>query len=201
MIAYLRGTLEEVAEDSLVLDVNGVGYEVFIPSRLLGQLPTIGGPLQLFTHEYLRDNEHVLFGFGTREERELFRMLIQVSGVGPKSAISLIALMTPKEFLAAVQEGDVTAISRAPGIGKKTAQRLIVDLQAKVGAIRPLVLGTVAEPGVTGEAIQALVALGASEYVAEQAVREARATLGEEAALEPLIAEALRVMNTIGGRG
>ncbi|MDA1192339.1 MAG: Holliday junction branch migration protein RuvA [Candidatus Poribacteria bacterium] len=200
MIAFVRGTLEEIGEDGVVLDVNGVGYEVFISKRTLGELTHLGGEMRLFTHDVIRENEHALFGFGTREERELFQVLIEISGVGPRTALNVMSIMSPKEFLVAVQEGNVISIARAQGIGKKTAQRIIVDLQNKVGALQPLALGTGTTTGVRGEATQALIALGASDMVADQAVRAAMESLPDDAAVEQIVAAALRLTRARGAR-
>ncbi|MAF12482.1 Holliday junction branch migration protein RuvA [Candidatus Poribacteria bacterium] len=195
MIAYVSGTLEETEEDAVVIDVQGVGYEVFVPQRVLNELPPVGGSVKLYTHDNIREDDHTLYGFSTREERALFRMMIAVSGIGARTGLSLLSILGHDDFIRAVQEGDVVAISRAQGVGKKTAQRVILDLQNKVGALQPLSLGGQAIGTVAGDAMQALIALGETEIRAEQAVRTAQQELGEDAQLEQLIAAALRTMH------
>ncbi len=195
MIAYVSGTLEETEEDAVVIDVQGVGYEVFVPQRVLNELPPVGGAVKLYTHDNIREDDHTLYGFSTREERALFRMMIAVSGIGARTGLSLLSILGHDEFIRAVQEGDVVAISRAQGVGKKTAQRVILDLQNKVGALQPLSLGGQAIGTVAGDAMQALIALGETEIRAEQAVRTAQQELGEDAPLDQLIAAALRTMH------
>lgn len=194
MIAYLRGNLEEWRDDAVVLDVNGVGYEVLVPKGVLAALPPTGNPLCLYTHEYLRENEHSLFGFKTREERRVFELVLGVNGVGPRTALNLLSAMSPDDFLLAVQEGNTATLATVSGIGKKTAQRIILELQNRVGALQPFLFGASAQRGVTGEAIRALISLGASELNAEAAVMEAKRTLGDDATLETLITTALRAI-------
>jgi len=195
VIAYVNGTLEEVEEDAVVIDAQGVGYELFVPQRVLNDLPPVGSPLKLYTHDNVREDDHTLYGFSTREERALFRMLIAVSGVGARTGLSLLSILGHDDFIRAVQEGDVVAISRAQGVGKKTAQRVILDLQNKVGAMQPMSLGGPAAGSAAGDAMQALIALGETEVRAEQAVRAAQQEIGEDAAIEQLIAAALRTMH------
>ncbi len=198
MIAHLRGQVEELSEDAVVVDVDGVGYEVFVPERLLARMPLPGQSVRLFTHDHLRDTDHHLYGFLTREDRDLFRLLIDVNGVGPRSALSLLSMMEPRELVEAVQEANVTSVARAQGVGRKTAQRVILELQNKIGALEPLALGTPPRSGPTGEAIEALLALGASEAQAEQAVRRAQQSLDPGVATEDIVKVALRSLSLTG---
>lgn len=195
MIAYVSGTLEERNEDAVVIDVHGVGYEVYVPARVLEALPSVGSPVKLYTHDNIREDDHTLYGFLAREERALFGMIISVSGIGARTGLSLLSVLGHDEFIRAVQEGDIVAISRAQGVGKKTAQRVILDLQTKVGALQPLSLTGQPVGTVAGDAMQALIALGETEIRAEQAVRTAQQELGDDAQLEQLIAAALRTMH------
>ena len=192
MIAYLRGKFVEATEDSVVIDIQGVGYEAFVTQRALMNMPNPGAAIRLYTHDHVRADERTLFGFLRREERTLFQDLINVSGVGARSALAALSVLTPEELVAAVQSGDAAAIARARGVGKKTAQRVILDLQNKWGAIEPMELGAVHLQGPSGDAVKALVALGAEELEAEKAVREARRILGEEAAVDALVSAALQ---------
>jgi holliday junction DNA helicase RuvA len=195
VIAYVSGTLEEVDEDAVVIDVQGVGYELFVPQRVLNELPPVGSAVKLYTHDNVREDDHTLYGFSAREERALFRMVIAVSGIGARTGLSLLSILGHDDFIRAVQEGDVVAISRAQGVGKKTAQRVILDLQNKVGALQPMALGGPGVGTIAGDAMQALIALGETEIRAEQAVRTAQQELGDDAQVEQLIAAALRTMH------
>lgn len=192
MIVYLNGKFVEATEDSVVIDIQGVGYEAFVTQRALMNMPNPGAAIFLYTHDHVRADERTLFGFLRREERTLFQDLINVSGVGARSALAALSVLTPEELVAAVQSGDAAAIARARGVGKKTAQRVILDLQNKWGAIEPMELGSMRLQGPIGDAVKALVALGAEELEAEKAVREARRILGEEAAVDELVSAALQ---------
>ena len=126
MIAFIRGEIVARASDHVVVDVRGVGYKVFVPRHPGGDLVT------LHTHQVVREDAQQLFGFESREELALFELLITVSGVGPKAALSLLSTSSPAQLAAAIASGDAVALSRAPGVGKKTAERLIVDLKGKI---------------------------------------------------------------------
>jgi Holliday junction DNA helicase RuvA len=195
MIAFLRGTLEEWSDDAVVVDVHGVGYDVCVPRKFIGSLPPVGQPLSLFTRDYVRENEHVLFGFQTREERRIFDLMLGVNGVGPRLALNLLSVLSPEQFLTAVQEGNAARIAVVPGIGKKTAQRIVLELQGRVGAPQSLLLAGAQQSGTVGEAIRALMALGADELNAEAAVLEAQRSLDEGVPLEELIKGALRSLH------
>ena len=192
MIAYLRGAFVEATDDSVIVDIQGVGYEAFVTQRALMNMPDPGGSILLYTHDQARSDERALFGFLRREERELFQDLINVSGVGARSALAALSVLTPEELVAAVQSGDAASIARARGVGKKTAQRVILDLQNKWGAIEPMELGSMRLQGPSGDAVKALIALGAEEMEAEKAVREAQRVLGGEATVDALVSAALQ---------
>ena len=198
MISHLRGQVEELSDEAVVIDVGGIGYEVFVPKRLLSRMPMPGKPIHLFTHDHVRDTDHQLFGFMKRDERDLFRLLLEVSGVGPKSALSLLSLMEPRELVVAIQEANVTSVARAQGVGRKTAQRVILELQNKMGAIEPLALGTPTRTGPGGDAIEALMALGASDVQAEEAVRRAQRSIPDGATTEDIVKLALRSLSIAG---
>ena len=134
MIAFLKGTLSEALPTQVVIDVNGVGYEVLIPLSSFDKLPTPGSEVKLLTHLAIRDDAHVLYGFSTETERDLFRQLIRhVTGIGPKIALNVLSGTTPASFQAAVANGDVKALSGVSGVGKKTAERIVVELKDKLG--------------------------------------------------------------------
>ena len=162
MIALIKGEIVARASDHVVVDVRGVGYKVFVPRHPSGDI------VQLHTHHVVREDAQQLYGFETREELVLFEMLIGVSGVGPKAAMSILSVARPAQVAAAIASGDVAALSRAPGVGKKTAERLIVDLKSKVSR------GSEREPmGIVDddEAAAALQALGYSASEALAALR------------------------------
>jgi Holliday junction DNA helicase RuvA len=165
VIAYLSGEVVARGTDHVVIDVRGVGYKVFVPRH-----PT-GDSVALHTHHVVRDDAQQLFGFDTREELALFELLITVPGVGPKAALSLLSVSSPSALAAAIASGDAAALARAPGVGKKTAERLIVDLRSKIGRTGPE-----REPSgllTEDEAAAALQALGYSVAEAVSALRGA----------------------------
>lgn len=165
MIGRLSGLLLEKNPPSLVLDVHGVGYEVDVPMSTFFALPATGEAVALFTHLVVREDAQLLYGFATRTERVLFRALLKVNGVGAKVALAILSGLSTDEFLACIASKDVSALVKVPGIGKKTAERLLVELQDKVeslgdGALPGSVQPVDEEPGVREQAEQALVALG-----------------------------------------
>ena len=187
MIAHVRGEVVARGTDHVVVDVRGVGYKVFVPRHPQGDI------VALHTHHVVREDAQQLYGFETREELALFEMLIGVSGVGPKAAMSILGVARPAQVAAAIASGDVAALSRAPGVGKKTAERLIVDLKGKVSRG-----GVDREPTgmpIDDEAAAALQALG---YTAAEAAAALRSVApAGSASSEERITAALRS----GGRG
>src|SRR5919201_3609057 len=178
VIASVRGRIVERAVDHVVIEANGVGYLVFVPRQ-----PQRDEVL-LRTHHVVREDDQLLYGFESREELALFEMLITVSGVGPKAAMSLLATARPAAIAAAIASGDTTALARAPGVGKKTAERLIVDLRSKIAGVASA--ESVAALPTDDEAHAALVALGYTEAEAARALENAppraRATTEERVA-------------------
>src|SRR5882672_12584085 len=135
MITFLRGKLVEALPTQAIVEVQGVGYEVLIPLSSFDKLPAPGGEVQLLTHLAVREDAHVLYGFMTGAERELFRLLINtVSGIGPKIALNILSGISVTAFRGAVANGDIKALSQISGVGKKTAERIVVELKDKVGA-------------------------------------------------------------------
>jgi len=166
MIGRLRGRVIEKHPPFLVLDVNGVGYEIESPMSTFYQLPTAADEIVLFTHLAIREDAHVLYGFAREADRRLFRALLKVSGVGGKMALGVLSGMTAEEFGLTVQAGDAAALTRLPGVGKKTAERLIVEMRDKIEKT-PMVAGEPRAAGVTAppvasdqDAVSALIALG-----------------------------------------
>ncbi len=198
MIAFLVGTLVEALPTQVTLEVRGVGYEVLIPLSSHGKLPAPGHEVKLLTHLAVREDAHVLYGFMTPGERDLFRLLIHtVSGIGPKIALSILSGMSPTAFRGAVAQGDVKALSRISGVGKKTAERIVVELKDKIGpagALEAASARRALSPEEQGlmDAVAALVALDIGLADAHEAVRAAQAQLGPAAHVEDLVRAALK---------
>lgn len=198
MIAFLEGRLVEALPTQVVIEVHGVGYEVLIPLSSFDKLPAPGQPVRLLTHLVVREDAHVLYGFATAAERDLFRLLIHtVSGIGPKLALNILSGMNPTAFRGAVAAGDVKALSRIPGVGRKTAERLVVELRDKVGAAGAWEAAS-EQRGLSeadrrvNDAVLALIALDFKPPEAHEAVRAAQALLGPDATVEELVRTALK---------
>lgn len=188
VISYIRGPLEEKREDSVVVEAGNIGYRIFIPSSVLGELPGLGEEVKIYTYFSVREDGMSLFGFLSRQDLEMFRQLIGVNGVGPKSALGILSALKPDVLRLAVISGDAKAISKAPGVGAKTAQRIILDLKDKIKAEDVLFAGAdleeslktdlsgMAEAG--KEAVEALTALGYSASEAQTAVKKVAITEG-----------------------
>ncbi|MFZ5816278.1 MAG: Holliday junction branch migration protein RuvA [Bacillota bacterium] len=202
MIAHLRGELVAATADSVILDVGGVGYRCLVPSSTRNRLPAAGQSLHLYTSLQVREDSMTLYGFLTPGEYELFELLLRVDGVGPKVALGVLSATTPDSFRRAVAFEDITALCRLPGIGKKTAQRMVLDLKEKVGHVgqgagaEPVglagVVGGGPEGDVFAEAMEALTALGYSRVEAGQALDRARREAGEAPAVETLVRLSLK---------
>jgi holliday junction DNA helicase RuvA len=166
MIGFLRGRLTAKHPPALVIDVGGVGYEIEAPMSTFYGLPAVGTDIHLFTHLVVREDAHILFGFGTERERRLFRELLKVSNVGPKLALSLLSGMSVDNFLMCIEAQDADTLVRIPGVGRKTAERLLIEMRDRIknlGALPGVTSGAaVLEPasGAHGEAFSALIALG-----------------------------------------
>lgn len=198
MIARLRGRLVEKQPPVLVVDVQGVGYEVEAPMSVFYELPEIGGEVSLRTHLAVRDDVQVLFGFLSEAERRLFRALIRVSGVGPKLALALLSGMRAEDFVRCVEARDTATLTRLPGVGRKTAERLVMEMADRIGelggagAVTPAPAhgnAPTGADGATGEALSALVALGYKPAEAQRLLADI--DTGTHSS-ETLIREALR---------
>ncbi|WP_374441990.1 Holliday junction branch migration protein RuvA [Pseudomonas panipatensis] len=179
MIGRLRGTLAEKQPPHLILDVNGVGYELEVPMTTLYRLPALGEPVMLHTHLVVREDAHLLYGFAEKRERELFRELIRLNGVGPKLALALMSGLEVDELVRCVQAQDTSTLVKIPGVGKKTAERLLVELKDRFKAWEniPSIAPLVAEPKLVAavssaeaDAVSALIALGFKPQEASRAV-------------------------------
>jgi Holliday junction DNA helicase RuvA len=198
VITFLNGTLTEVLPTQVTVDVNGVGYEVLIPLSSYDKLPQPGNEVRLLTHLAIREDAHVLYGFMTAQERELFRMLINtVSGIGPKIALNILSGMNAVAFRGAVASGDVKALSQISGVGKKTAERIVVELRDKVGAAGSWEASSAQralspQDQKVNDAVLALIALGFKQVEAHDAVRAALEKLGPNAGPDDLVRTSLR---------
>lgn len=132
MFAYVKGVLESINENYIVIDVNGIGYKIFMPNSGINKLPEIGEIVKVHTYYYVREDNISLYGFNTQEELKMFELLISVSGIGTKSALAILSEISPSSFALSVISGDVTALVKIPGIGNKTAQRMILELKDKL---------------------------------------------------------------------
>ena len=194
MIARLTGTLAETSAEGAVIDVAGVGYQVLASTRTLEALGPIGGNVLLLTEMQVREDSMTLFGFGTAGEREAFRALTSVQGVGGRVALAILSALGPDELSRAVSSGDKAMIARANGVGPKLAARIANELQGKLGA--PGIAGTagasVPRSGPSADAVSALGNLGFKPAEASAAVAAAQEELGPDAALDALVRLALR---------
>jgi Holliday junction DNA helicase RuvA len=198
MIHFLRGKLVEALPTQVTIDVGGVGYEALIPLSSFDRLPPRGGDITLLTHLSIREDAHVLYGFMTAGERDMFRMLIHtVSGIGPKIALNILSGINIAALRSAVAMGDVKSLSQISGVGKKTAERIVVELKDKLGKGAALAgsgekVQLPPEDQKFSDAIAALLALGFKQPDAHDAVRGAQAVLGIEASVEQLVRAALK---------
>ncbi len=193
MIARLEGVIVEKSPDAVVLDVNGVGYEVRVPLSTFFELPDEGKTVRLRIHTHVREDALQLFGFSAEIERALFRLLIATSGVGPKLALAILSGLPVGKLVAALRAGDLASLTSIPGVGKKTAERMVLDLREKAlgldVASRP---ERPAAPDAAAAAESALTNLGYPRAQAERAVRRALEVAPEGSSLETLIKESLR---------
>ena len=197
MIGRLRGVVVEKKPPELIIECGGVGYEVLAPLSAFGALPESGREVVLHTHFVVREDAQLLFGFTIRAERDLFRELIKVSGIGPKTALAVLSGMNVDDFLRVIHDSNLTALTRVPGIGKKTAERLLIEMRDKLGGFdAPLAVGsssttTSSRTRLTSEAVSALVSLGYKPIDASKAILQVDD--GERSA-EELIRLSLRQM-------
>jgi len=188
MIATLKGTLEYRGVNSVIINVSGIGFQVYVPGSTLSQLGTIDNRVSLYTHFHLREDNASLYGFATEAELALFRNLISVSGIGPKAALALLSAMDPQQLVIAITSDNSDFISQAPGIGKKIAKRIVVELKSKLekeweGAALPLAVEN-------ADVVAALTSLGYSVREASQAV--SNLPVSSELSLEEKVKQALQ---------
>lgn len=182
MISYVKGPLVEREDDVIIVEAGGIGYNIHVPLSYLEELPQLGNEVRIFTYLQVKEDAMTLYGFGSRQDLKMFRQLLGVNGIGPKGALGLLSAMGPDDLRLAIISGDAKAIARAPGIGVKTAQRVILDLKDRI-SVEEVLAQPEAVAGVpavqTGglhdagkEAVDALVALGYSAMEAAKAVRQ-----------------------------
>ena len=197
MYSYIKGTLEEIREDLIVVENNGIGYNIRIPARMLDELPAKGETVKIYTYLYVREDIFSLFGFLSNDELGMFKMLINVSGIGPKGGLALLSVLSANDIRFAIVSEDIKTISRAPGIGSKTAKRLVIELKDKIH-LEDALAGTEDIPvasvsgnnQVTREATEALVALGYSASEAAKVLSGIEIT--EESDVETVLKTALK---------
>lgn len=198
MITFVSGKLIEALPTQAIVEVQGVGYEVLIPLSSFDKLPPPGNDVKLLTQLIVREDAHVLYGFASAAERDLFRLLINnVSGIGPKTALNILSGMNPVAFRGAVANGDVKSLSQISGVGKKTAERIVVELRDKIGAAGAWEASSAARSlsaadQKLNDAVLALMALGFKQAEAHDTVRSAQAMLGPQATVEELVRASLK---------
>lgn len=197
MIGFLRGEIDSIYDDRIILDVNGVGYNIFMPFSHIETLPARGNSVKIYTFLNVREDAMHLYGFSTKDDLEFFKLLIQVNGIGPKGALQLMSFMGADNIKFAILSSDAKSISKAPGIGAKTAQRIILDLKDKVDLIDTFehklsdnTESTADMPEAMAEAVEALAALGYARKDALKAVKDTE--LSNDASVEDILKTALR---------
>ena len=196
MISYVRGVLDHKEPSFVIVDVNGIGYEVFIPLSTYQELPATGDQVKLLTYHHVREDTMQLYGFLSSEEKEIFELVLTISGVGTKVALGILSSISVNEFRSAVAQGDMKTLTKISGIGKKSAERLILELKDKIGRVRiDDRMAGILSGGSGNDAVSALVLnLGASQAAAEYAVYRAKRLLGEDAEIDELIAQAVKLL-------
>lgn len=196
MISYVKGSLVNLLEDSVIVESGHLGFQIFVPVSLLSELPSIGSEVLLHTYFQVREDAMSLYGFLSRQDLNMFRQFIGVNGIGPKAALGILSVLKPDELRLAIVSGDAKAISKAPGVGAKTAQRVILDLKDKI-ELKDILPGFAAEsndplslPSAGQEAAEALVALGYSGLEASKAVKKVEIT--EDMDSEAVLKSALK---------
>jgi Holliday junction DNA helicase RuvA len=197
MIGHLRGKISDKRPNQVVVDVGGVGYEVFIPLSTFYALGELHQDVNLLIHTHVREDQLALYGFVTSREKQLFELLLSASGVGPVLALKILSGMSVEELLPAIRAGDLARLTTIPGVGRKTAERIVVELRDKMAAMETRELRPAAQPGRTqtdADVISALTNLGYDQRTAETAVEDARAA-GADASFESLLRSTLQSLS------
>jgi Holliday junction DNA helicase RuvA len=195
LISYIKGTLAEKTPARLIVETCGVGYDILIPLSSYDAFGDEGSEVMVYTHFHVREDSHQLFGFATKKERRLFDMLISVSGIGPRSALTILSGVSVEDFCGAITREEVSFLTAISGVGRKTAERLIVELKGRVGELEVEVgegVGAVSMQGAMSEAVRALMALGFTRPAARKAVEKCMDEAEGDVGIEELIRGALR---------
>jgi len=197
MISHLAGVIESIGQNQVVIEVGNIGYQVNVPTSVISRLPGVGEKIKLFTTQIVREDDISLYGFLVREERALFNSFLSVSGIGPKLAMALISGFPVDRLVTAVAQGDTTLLSSISGIGRKTAERIVVELKEKIGrmyALKPsdMIAGMKGDQTALSDAVSALISLGYSPREAREAILHLKSA-GEKP-IEEIIKEALKVL-------
>lgn len=202
MYSYIKGILVEITENNIVVENHGIGYEIFVPGQVLDYLPSIGEEVKIYTYHYVREDAILLYGFLTKEDVGIFKMLIGVSGIGPKGALAILSVLSTDDLRFAILSDDAKAIAKAPGVGAKTAQRVIIELKDKISledafeqklANQAQITEKNPAVGVKNEAILALTSLGYSQSEALKVLQGIEIT--EDSQVEDVLKEALKQMS------
>jgi Holliday junction DNA helicase RuvA len=198
MIYQLTGMLDSIEQNSVVIDVNGVGYKVYVPAITMDKLPPAGQKIKIFTYQVVREDALDLYGFLRKEERGLFGMLLSVSGIGPKSALALLSKIKMEDLVVAIAKGSVDLITMVPGIGLKTAQKLVIELKEKVAKAYAISAGgslqIQSEEPVVADAIAALMTLGYTPKEAREAIMKSGIDLSKVKGAEDIIKQSLKAL-------
>jgi holliday junction DNA helicase RuvA len=194
VIAHLRGTILEKQPNRVVVDVGGVGYDVAVPLSTFYGLADIGGPVSLRVHTHVREDAIALFGFATALELELFERLIGISGIGPKVGLAVLSGIEPSELIGAIERGDLARLTAIPGVGKKTSERIVLELKDRLPKMAVVAVSNVAAdvPVLRDDLLSALMNLGYHRPLAEKAVDAALKAAGRDAGFERTLKQALR---------
>lgn len=203
MYSYMKGELVEISDETIVLEVNGIGYNIHIPASMIDSFSGTGQTVKIYTYFHVKEDSMKLYGFLTRDDLNIFKLLLGVSGIGPKGALAILTVMTPDDLRFAVLGEDAKTIAKAPGIGNKTAQRLILELKDKLNLAEAFEAKAMhvsdnvkdSASSARGEAVQALTALGYSSTEALKAVNGI--DIAENMAVEEILKAALRQMALI----
>ena len=197
MIAHIQGGLNFKSPEYLIIDVDGIGYEVQVPLTTFYDLPEVGSTVALHIHTHVREDALQLYGFRSREEKQLFVRLMSVAGIGPRLAVNILSGITPGELAKTIHQGDLARLVSIPGVGRKTAERMMIEMRDKLPAVAlgqelaaPIRLA--ASDAIIEDALSALLNLGYKKGVAQQAIKQAQQHIQGEVSLENLLKEALR---------
>ena len=199
MIAHIQGFLHFKSPEYLVIDVDGIGYQVHVPLSTFYDLPQVGSTVSLHIHTHVREDALQLYGFRSPEEKVIFVRLISISGIGPRLAVNILSGISPAELVESLSQNNLARLISVPGVGRKTAERIMVELRDKVSSLVPshdvtVPVKTAADEAVIEDALSALLNLGYKKGVAQRAVENARQRLEGEITLESLLKESLRAL-------